>query len=162
MWTIHTTLHNHEVLLLYVYFTTPLCHFMYFDVFIFISCYSKFNHAGGDSENSSVHVSEGGRDSPTRHHSSTNDDEWPVPPDDNEVESDPMYAQVIPKNQRKSEEGVPMRAMYDFGGEDDDDLSFKAGDVVRIIKQCEDGWAQGVMDGKLGYVPFAYFEELKR
>ena len=131
----------------------------------FVSCCSKFNHTGGDSENSSVHVSEGGRDSPTRHHSSTNDDEWPVPPDEDhhdEVESDPMYAQVIPKNQRKSEEGVPMRAMYEFSGEDDDDLSFKEGDIVRIIKQCEDGWAQGVMDGKLGYVPFAYFEELKK
>ena len=136
-------------------------------------CYlfSKFNHnSGGDSENSSVHVSEGGRDSPTNRHASINDDEWPVPPNENDHHNsngDPMYASIIPKSQRKVVEkpeadGTPMKAVYGFVGEDDDDLSFKEGDIVHIVKQCEDGWAQGIMNGKLGYVPFAYFEDIKK
>ena len=128
--------------------------------------FSKFNHnGGGDSENSSVHVSEGGRDSPANQRTSPNNDEWPVPPNE-DADGDPMYASVIPKSQRKlevkSEDGTPMKAVYDFVGEDDDDLSFKEGDIVHIVKQCEDGWAQGIMNGKLGYVPYAYFEDIKK
>ena len=131
--------------------------------------FSKFNHnGGGDSENSSVHVSEGGRDSPANQRTSPNDDESPVPPNEDvdNANGDPMYASIIPKSQRKpeikSEDGTPMKAVYDFVGEDDDDLSFKEGDIVHIVKQCEDGWAQGIRNGKLGYVPYAYFEEIKK
>lgn len=138
-------------------------------MYILALSFSKFNHnGGGDSENSSVHVSEGGRDSPTNRYTSPNDDEWPVPPNDDTDDvngGDPMYASVIPKSKRieqKPEDGTPMKAMYDFDGEDDDDLSFKVGDVVHIVKQCEDGWAQGIMKGKLGYVPYAYFEDIKK
>ena len=114
-----------------------------------------------------MHVSEGGRDSPTNQHTSpNNDDDWPVPPNENANNGDPMYATILPKSKRKpegsSEQGVPMKAMYAFQGEDDDDLSFKEGDVVHIVKQCEDGWAQGIKDGKLGYVPYAYFENMKK
>lgn len=138
---------------------------------IVVLLFNLFSHnGGGDSENSSVHVSEGGRDSPTnRHTSTTNDDEWPVPPnEDTDTNGDPMYASIVPKSQRKpnkiekSEGGTPMKALYDFTGEDDDDLSFKEGDTVHIIKQCEDGWAQGIKNGKLGYVPYAYFEDIKK
>jgi len=113
-------------------------------------------------------VSDGGQDSPANQHTSPNEDEWPVPPneDADHVDVDPMYASVIPKSRRKpkenSEDGIPMKAMYGFAGEDDDDLSFKEGDIVHIIKQCEDGWAQGVINGKLGYVPFAYFEDVNK
>ena len=141
----------------YIFAYIALCHFFF----------SKFNHnGGGDSENSSVHVSEGGRDSPT-HRRPSNDDEWPVPPnEDGDVNGDPMYASVVPKSKRieaeKTKDGTPMKAMYDFEGEDDDDLSFKVGDIVHIIKQCEDGWAQGIKNGKLGYVPYAYFENIKK
>lgn len=114
-------------------------------------------------------MSEGGRDSPTNRHTS-NDDEWPVPPneDTNDVNGgDPMYASIVPKSKRQPEEksengGTPMKAIYDFVGEDEDDLSFKEGDIVHIVKQCEEGWAQGIMNGKLGYVPYAYFEDVKK
>ena len=51
-----------------------------------------------------------------------------------------------------------MRALYDYQQQDDDDLSFQQGDIVRIIEQCDGGWAKGLLDGRFGYVPASYFE----
>ena len=57
-------------------------------------------------------------------------------------------------------EGVLMRAIYDFTGSDKDDLSFKEGDIIRIMYEGENGWAEGMMADKYGYVPIGYLEEV--
>ena len=51
-----------------------------------------------------------------------------------------------------------MRAIYDYNGSQDDDLGFKEGDLVRIMYEGKDGWAEGLMGEKYGYVPISYFE----
>ena len=53
-----------------------------------------------------------------------------------------------------------MRALYDYGGSQEDDLNFREGDLVRIMYEGEDGWAEGSMGDKYGYVPISYFEKV--
>ena len=51
-----------------------------------------------------------------------------------------------------------MRAIYDYTGQSKDDLSFKAGDLVRIMYEGDNGWAEGSLGENYGYVPISYFE----
>ena len=51
-----------------------------------------------------------------------------------------------------------MRAIYDYAGSEEDDISFSEGDLVRIMYEGKDGWAEGLLGKKYGYVPIAYFE----
>ena len=51
-----------------------------------------------------------------------------------------------------------MRALYDYSGESKDDLYFKEGDLIRIMYEGDDGWAEGKIGEKYGYVPISYFE----
>ena len=53
-----------------------------------------------------------------------------------------------------------MRALYDYSGPSADDLQIKEGDLVRIMFVGEDGWAEGTMGDKYGYVPISYFEQV--
>lgn len=65
-----------------------------------------------------------------------------------------------PTSRSGSEEpqGKLMRALYDYTGQSAEDLNFKEGDLVRIMFEGEDGWAEGVMGDKYGYVPISYFD----
>ncbi|CAG8548987.1 31463_t:CDS:10, partial [Racocetra persica] len=59
--------------------------------------------------------------------------------------------------------GRQARALYDFVGEADSELSFRAGDVLYVIKgQLSYGWSLAEKDGVTGLVPEAYitFTEL--
>lgn len=51
-----------------------------------------------------------------------------------------------------------MRALYTFVGEDEDDLSFNEGDIVRIVEFCDGGWAKALLGREYGYIPVAFFE----
>ncbi len=55
-------------------------------------------------------------------------------------------------------QGKLMRALYDYSGPSGEDLQIKEGDMVRIMYVGEDGWAEGTLDDKYGYVPISYFE----
>ncbi|KAL5501953.1 hypothetical protein EMCRGX_G008638 [Ephydatia muelleri] len=75
-------------------------------------------------------------------------DEWIDPPPEKEDYEDGVG----------DEDGVLMRALYDYEGGDEDDLTFKEGDIVRIVQKGKDGWAHGILEDKYGYVPYSYFE----
>lgn len=51
-----------------------------------------------------------------------------------------------------------MRAIYDYTGSQEDDINFCEGDLIRIMYEGKDGWAEGLLGDKYGYVPIAYFE----
>ena len=51
-----------------------------------------------------------------------------------------------------------MRAVYDYVGPEEDDLSFKEGELVRVMYEGEDGWAEGMLGEQYGYVPISYLE----
>lgn len=57
-------------------------------------------------------------------------------------------------------EGILMRALYEYNGVDEDDLSFKEGDVIRFLEYCNGGWAKALLGEEYGYVPEAYFEPI--
>ncbi|KAM3937856.1 SH3 domain-containing protein 19 isoform 1-T1 [Leptodactylus fuscus] len=45
------------------------------------------------------------------------------------------------------------RALYDFSGENEDELSFKAGDVISALESVDDEWMSGELYGKTGIFP---------
>ena len=57
-------------------------------------------------------------------------------------------------------QGKLMRALYDYTGQSGDDLSFSEGDLIRIMFEGEDGWAEGTLGDKYGYVPISYLEAI--
>ena len=57
--------------------------------------------------------------------------------------------------------GVQVRALYDYVAVDDDELSFKQGDVFRKLEERDaQGWCTGYKDGKVGFYPDNYVELL--
>jgi hypothetical protein len=47
-------------------------------------------------------------------------------------------------------------AAFPFKGTDEDDLSFKAGDRIRVVEKNDPGWWKGELNGKQGLMPVTY------
>jgi len=52
------------------------------------------------------------------------------------------------------------RALFDYSGETDAELSFKQGDVIKILEKDNSGWWQGELNGRLGAFPSGWVEEV--
>lgn len=50
------------------------------------------------------------------------------------------------------------RAVEDFVGSDNRELTFRKGDVLRILSQDDSGWWSAEREGVLGYAPSTYLE----
>lgn len=63
-----------------------------------------------------------------------------------------------------SEENVEyVRTLYDFLGNDDEDLPFKKGEVLVILERPEDQWWRARnKDGRVGMIPVPYVEKLPK
>ncbi|XP_075709391.1 SH3 domain-containing protein 21 [Rhinoderma darwinii] len=54
-----------------------------------------------------------------------------------------------------------MLALVDFQGQLEDELTIKAGEVVRNVKKTsEDGWLEGEVNGKRGFFPQSFVKEI--
>ncbi|KAL0972807.1 hypothetical protein UPYG_G00194980 [Umbra pygmaea] len=62
--------------------------------------------------------------------------------------------------QRLEDEFV--RALFDFPGNDDEDLPFRKGDILRVLEKPEEQWwnAQN-MEGRAGMIPVPYVEKYR-
>jgi len=55
-----------------------------------------------------------------------------------------------------------VRAIHDYDpiGGDGQDLTFKTGDVISVIKKQKDGWWEGVLNGNVGFFYKSFVEEI--
>ncbi|XP_008588995.1 PREDICTED: SH3 domain-containing protein 19 [Galeopterus variegatus] len=53
------------------------------------------------------------------------------------------------------------KALYDFHGENEDELSFKAGDIITELESVDDDWMSGELMGKSGIFPKNYVQFLQ-
>ena len=55
-----------------------------------------------------------------------------------------------------------VRAVFDFPGNDDEDLPFRKGDILRVLERPEEQWwnAQN-LEGRAGMIPVPYVEKYR-
>ncbi|KAB0346830.1 hypothetical protein FD754_011687 [Muntiacus muntjak] len=62
----------------------------------------------------------------------------------------------------RQEEAERVRALFDFNGNDDEDLPFKKGDILRIRDKPEEQWWNAEdSEGKRGMIPVPYVEKYR-
>ncbi|XP_030853494.1 abl interactor 2 [Strongylocentrotus purpuratus] len=73
----------------------------------------------------------------------------PPPPEFEQAEDDQIVpAQYIEK----------VVAVFDYGADREDELSFEEGSIIYVLKKNEDGWYEGVSHGMTGLFPGNYVE----
>jgi len=94
---------------------------------------------------------------------STSDDEDDDNDDDDDTEEDEQeWEPREPLPPSNPEVGRPVRAIYDYGAEDDEEITVAAGDGIRLIEEeDEQGWCKGItVDGAVGLFPACYVEDI--
>ena len=106
------------------------------------------NHVSPQRSGGEVEASTGnGRNANGRPTSGGYDDEWDNEDDGLEDHDGP---------------GVPVRALYDYEGVEEDELSFKTGDVFEKLEEEDDqGWCKGRKDQRVGLYPANYVEVIR-
>jgi len=57
-------------------------------------------------------------------------------------------------------EPVKVRSVFKFKGTNNDELKFKKGDIITITQKEDGGWWEGTLDGKTGWFPSNYVEDI--
>jgi hypothetical protein len=52
-------------------------------------------------------------------------------------------------------------ALYDFEGQDENELCFSEKDIIDIIQERDDGWLVGILNGRSGLVPSNHVEPIE-
>ncbi|EST06588.1 Src homology-3 domain protein [Kalmanozyma brasiliensis GHG001] len=55
---------------------------------------------------------------------------------------------------------VRVQALYDFAGQEQDDLSFSMGDIIQVTGQEDEMWWRGTLNGRSGIFPYNYCRPL--
>mmetsp|Transcript_35130 Transcript_35130/g.72395 ORF Transcript_35130/g.72395 Transcript_35130/m.72395 type:complete len:392 (-) Transcript_35130:170-1345(-) len=53
-----------------------------------------------------------------------------------------------------------VKAMFSYEAAADTELDMKEDDIIKVIREDDSGWWQGEIDGRVGWFPFNYVEEL--
>uniref|UniRef100_A0A1A8LB59 Adapter molecule crk n=2 Tax=Nothobranchius pienaari TaxID=704102 RepID=A0A1A8LB59_9TELE len=63
---------------------------------------------------------------------------------------------------QQPEEAEYVRAIFDFLGNDDEDLPFRIGDVLRVLEKPEEQWWNAAnQEGRVGMIPVPYVEKYR-
>jgi hypothetical protein len=54
-----------------------------------------------------------------------------------------------------------VQAIYDYQGENNDELCIKKGDVITVTQTPDGGWFEGTLDGITGWFPSNYVEPVQ-
>ncbi len=54
-----------------------------------------------------------------------------------------------------------VEAIYEYEKDKDDELSFKPGAIIYVVKKNDDGWYEGVFEGQAGLFPGNYVDVCK-
>lgn len=66
-----------------------------------------------------------------------------------------------PRPPMKPKPSLPKcKALYAYAAKDIDELTFKDGDIIEVVKEYEGGWWLGRFQGKEGLLPFNYVQKL--
>lgn len=49
-----------------------------------------------------------------------------------------------------------VKALYDFEPQEDGELAFRKGDIIRVVNSAYEGWWKGELDGRVGIFPLTY------
>ncbi|XP_072298253.1 GRB2-related adapter protein 2a [Eucyclogobius newberryi] len=70
-------------------------------------------------------------------------------------------SEPLPQDRLPQRASAPqVRALYDFTAEEDDELEFRAGDVIEVLDRSDPSWWKGRLRGKSGLFPANYTEQL--
>ncbi|VDL85371.1 unnamed protein product [Schistocephalus solidus] len=64
------------------------------------------------------------------------------------------------KTGTNAESGPCCRALYQFDAENDTELAFAEGDVIQLIRQVDENWYEGRLNGREGFFPVNYVETI--
>lgn len=63
---------------------------------------------------------------------------------------------------QQTEDAEFVRALFDFPGNDEEDLPFRKGDVLRVLEKPEEQWWNAAnQDGRSGMIPVPYVEKYR-
>jgi len=51
-------------------------------------------------------------------------------------------------------------ALYDFEAENDSELSFQEGEIIKLVSQVDENWYEGTVRSRTGYFPINYVKVL--
>lgn len=94
-------------------------------------------------------------------------EEQPAPEPIQEIVQTPIKEEPVsvePTIQKKPPPSVSYCiALYDYDGEEDEELTFDEGQVIKVISKCahgvDDGWWRGELEGRVGNFPSLVVEE---
>jgi signal transducing adaptor molecule len=72
-------------------------------------------------------------------------------------------AQYAP-SQQQAQSSAPLsskgpsrvKALYDFDPQEEGELAFRRGDIIRVVNSAYEGWWKGELDGRIGIFPLTY------
>jgi len=80
--------------------------------------------------------------------------------DDEEEEEDEEDEESEEEEEEEEDTTVKAKALANFKAENEDEVSFKKGDIVEVVEEEDTGWWTVEINGKTGAVPGNYFMKL--